>query len=99
MTNDFIQQIVQDLYVVATHVASHPRGYCGFEVALARVLLTTVDLDALSDTIYSVLFVSNTYAADLTPEEVTAESAARRLHRLQPKIRHQQAAIQAHMAA
>ena len=94
-----IQRIVKDLYTVASHVAAHPRGYAGFEVAAAKVLLTTVDLRALSETLYSVLFVSEQYETELTRPERRVRAAARRLHRLQPKIRHQQAAIQEQMAA
>jgi len=98
MTDD-IQQIVRDLYVVTSHVAAQPRGYAAFEADAAKVLLTTVDLDMLSDTLYSVLFVSNLYADELTSEERRVQSAAMRLHRLQPHRRRQQAAIQQHMAA
>ena len=99
MTGDFIQRVVKDLYTVASHIAAHPRGYAGFEVERAKVLLHRVDLDALSDTIYSVVFVSDCYADELTPEEGRVQSAAMRLDRLLPLIHAQQADIQARMAA
>ena len=59
MSNDpFIKRIVSDLYLVARHVATQPSGYAGFEVDRAKLLLHTVDLQALADTLHSVGFVS-----------------------------------------
>ena len=102
MTNDpFIKRIVSDLYLVARYVASQPYGYAGFEAERAKLLLQTVDTQALSDTLNSVLYVSWYFkqSAPLTPIESQVEQAARRLDKLQRTIRMNQSEIQARMAA
>jgi DNA-binding LytR/AlgR family response regulator len=99
--DDFIKRIVSDLYLVAKHVAAQPRGYAGFEVERAKVLLHTVDVEALSDTLNSVLYVSwyLTQSEPLTEAESQVEQAARRLDKLQRTIRMNQSQIQSRMAA
>lgn len=102
MNNDpFIKRIVSDLYLVAKHVASQPYGYGGFEVDRANLLLTTVDPQALADTLHSVLFVSWMFRqhGPLNDTESQVEAAALRLDKLQRTIRMNQSQIQARMAA
>ena len=99
--DDFVKRIVGDLFLVANYVASQPEGYAGFEADAARVLLHTVDEQALKDTLNSVLFVSNFHRlfAPLTETEAAIEQAALRLERMRRTIRMNQQAIQARMAA
>lgn len=102
MNNDpFIKRIVSDLYLVAKHVAAQPHGYGGFEVDRAKLLLHTVDVQALRDTLHSVLFVSWFLKQDreLTKAESQVEQAALRLDKLQRTIRMNQSEIQSRMAA
>ena len=97
----FIKRIVNDLYLVARHVASQPSGYAGFEVDRAKLLLQTVDPQALADTLHSVGFVSwlLKQSGPLTEIESQVEQAALRLEKLQRTIRMNQSQIQSRMAA
>lgn len=99
--DELLTEIVCDLYLVAKHVASQPHGYAGFEVQAAQYLLDSVDLDALTDTLQSVLFVSwfLRQHGPLTETESQVEQAALRLQRLQRSIRARRSDIQARMAA
>jgi len=99
--DEVLTEIVGDLHLVASYVASQPFGYAGFEVERARFLLHTVDVDTLSDTLHSVMFVSNFLKQHsmLTETEERVEKAALRLHRLQRSIRMNRSDIQARMAA
>lgn len=99
--DDFIKPILGDLYLVASYVATQPFGYAGFEVDRAKLLLHTVDVEALHDTLHSVLFVTGLLRKDrpLAETESQVEAAALRLSRLQRTIRMNQSQIQARMAA
>jgi hypothetical protein len=99
--DELLTRIVSDVLMVATHVASQPWGYAGFEVEQAKYLLHTVDVVTLEATLRSVLFVSNFLQQHslLTKAEGEVEQAALRLHRLQRSIRARRSDIQARMAA
>lgn len=60
-----VTRIVRDLRFVRNYVSKQPRNFAGFEAARARIVARNVDVDALTQTIHSVLFVSKSYA--LTP--------------------------------
>lgn len=99
--DELLTRIVSDVSLVATHVASQPWGYAGFEVQRAKFLLHTVDVNTLADTLRSVLFVSDFLQrfAPLTKTERQVEQAARRLQRLLRCIQLRREDIQARMAA
>ena len=97
----FLKGIVADLHLVATYVATQPSGYAGFQAECARLLLHTVDVRALEDTVHSVLFTSSFLRqfGPLTKVETRVEQAALRLRDVQRSIRIQQSEIQSRMAA
>lgn len=97
----FLKGIVADLHLVASYVATQPSGYAGFQADAARMLLHTVDVKALEDTLHGVLFTSDFFKqfGPLTDIEQRVEQAALRLNRVQRSIRVQQSEIQSRMAA
>lgn len=97
-TRPSVSRIVDDLRLVATHVAQQPRGYSRQEANMARLVLRRVHLTALSQVLRSVEFVSHAYQP-LCADEFNVYAAARRLRPVLRAIERNTVEIQARLRA
>ena len=99
--NHDLKRAISDLSLVARYVSEQPSGYAAFEAQRARLLLDTVDEQALKDTLQSVLFVSNFFRqfGPLTATEAAVQQAALRLERMVRTIQLNKQEIQSRMTA